>query len=112
MRYRFDESDRVEFAKIMAALGATYDKEITTEMMRAYELALSDVPVGKVKRMALNHIRESKWFPRPSELRPSVDYRERWAKLAIEGHRQVTDDQRAWIENEPKRITFAGLDDE
>lgn len=84
MSYRFEGDDRKEFNQVMLALATTYDKELTTELVRLYMLALSDCDVKDIKRRALEHMKESKWFPRPAELRPSgaKQYAVDWQKRA------------------------------
>jgi len=114
-KHLFNGDDRIEFAKIMAILGATYSKEITPEMLRAYELALSDQPIRSVKELALRHMREGVFFPRPSELRRK-DYAKRWHALRQQGHAQLEADRKkreqwAIAMSEPKRLTYEGLDE-
>ena len=85
-KYEFKGGDAVKFAKIMATLCAAYDKTLTDELQRTYELALADSPVDEIGRRALRHIQTEKWFPRPSELRRvgAAEYVAEWKAKALE----------------------------
>lgn len=63
-------TDREAFELLLAKLSTTFSKPITDEIRAAYWEALKDLPIGTVQRMAGQHARFSKFFPKPFELRP------------------------------------------
>lgn len=93
---QYEGEDKVEFAKTMAALALAYGKTLTEELLRIYSLGLSDVPIAQVKRKALDHMRDNKYFPRIAELRPVTNnYHREWKrKAAISAHRTREDQLR------------------
>ena len=60
--------DVPEFAKIMAAMGVTYDKEISEELTNIYYEVLKEFSLTDIKRAMSIHLKESKFFPKPSEI--------------------------------------------
>ena len=60
---------KLRFAATIEQLGVIYQTEITDLLLRAYWLALEDVPIDDLEREAASHITLSKFFPKPCELR-------------------------------------------
>lgn len=57
------------FAECIGVLAEAFQKQITPITIRAYQLALSDVPIEQVEKAALRAMRENKFFPAAAELR-------------------------------------------
>jgi hypothetical protein len=66
------DRDRVEFARLMLGLGETYGEPVSQARMEIYFGALSDLELSAVRAAANIHVRTQKFFPRPSDLRESV----------------------------------------
>lgn len=81
-KMRYDEESRAKLARLMMVLGEAYGKKISADLIRVYEMGLHDIDIDTVQRKAMAHLREGRWFPKVSELRPSK-YRELW-------HRNLT----------------------
>lgn len=65
-----------EFADFEALLrkhSQVYSKKLTDEMVQGYWEALKDLALPTVRRCGDNHLRYSKFFPKPMELRPRDD---------------------------------------
>lgn len=82
---------KLRFAAIIEQLGVVYQADITDLLLRAYWLALEDVPIDDLERSAAAHIALQKWFPKPCELRAvdaECDAVRAWdaAVLAIHRH--------------------------
>lgn len=74
------ESER--FDAIMLELTEIFGKKLDEVMRRRYFEVLRDVPVEAFERMAREHMKEGKFFPKPRDLRPrekrqSIDSDER-----------------------------------
>lgn len=73
-----EKRDRKEFARIMAILGESFGEKVSDPRVEAYWVALSDISLDSVKASASRHVKESKFFPKPVELRPcGVDVKAR-----------------------------------
>lgn len=64
-----NDSDRSEFAIILAALCETFGREASTATTYGYWLGLSDLTLPAVKDAATRAIRSCKFMPTPAELR-------------------------------------------
>lgn len=67
------ERDREGFAVLMLGIGETYGEPVSDARMEIYFNALADLALADVRRAATAHVRMSKFFPRPAELRESLD---------------------------------------
>lgn len=65
--------DRERFATLMLGLGETYGEPVSEARMEIYFRALEDVDFAAVNAAANIHVRQSKFFPRPSELREAIE---------------------------------------
>ena len=61
--------DRAEFGGIVAMLCRSFGKTCDKPMVQGYWLGLEDLPLQSVKAAVARAIRESKFMPRPAELR-------------------------------------------
>lgn len=59
--------------EILIDLAVIYDKVLTSNQITLYTDALAGLSDDAVKYAAARWVRESKWFPRPSELRAMTD---------------------------------------
>lgn len=64
--------DVKRFAKVMAALGETFNETISDVRTEVYFAALEDLAIADVETAAKNHIRVGRFFPKPVELREWV----------------------------------------
>lgn len=64
-----NQSDRAAFARMMFALGDTFNEPVSEIRAEAYFDALSDLPVDDVLAVGRRAIAECRFFPRPVELR-------------------------------------------
>lgn len=62
-----------EILDVLKLLSETYRQEITKARARAYINALADIPSKVLVDAAYQHIKVSKWFPKPAELIAQVD---------------------------------------
>lgn len=62
-----------EFETLLRKHSQVFSKKLTDEMVRGYWEALKDLSLQTVNRCADNHLRYSKFFPKPMELRPRDD---------------------------------------
>lgn len=67
------EQDRTAFARVLFALGDTFNEPVSELRAEAYFDALKDLPVADVLAAGRRAIAESKFFPRPVELREMID---------------------------------------
>ncbi len=65
-------SDRAGFAEFMLGLGETYNEPVSDARQEIYFAALADLPLEAIRHAATVHVRTSKFFPRPSELREAI----------------------------------------
>lgn len=65
-------TDREDFAALMLGLGETYGEPVSDARMEIYFAALEDVPLSSIRAAATAHVRTSKFFPRPAELREAI----------------------------------------
>jgi len=65
--------DFPQFRTLMEKLAAVYGKDLTDALVSAGWEALRDLPFARVRQLADQHLRRSKFFPKPSELRPKED---------------------------------------
>lgn len=63
------DRDAERFAKVMAALGETFNETISDVRSDAYFAALGDFLIEDVELAATHHIRVGRFFPKPIELR-------------------------------------------
>jgi len=61
--------DREAFARLMLGLGETFNEPVSDERMEIYFAALADLDFPTVRAAASAHVRTSKFFPRPAEIR-------------------------------------------
>lgn len=66
------EADREPFAKMLYALGDTFNEPVSELRAEAYFDALSDLSLDAVLHAGRLAIRESRFFPRPVELREQI----------------------------------------
>lgn len=66
-------SDMVQFAKSLEMVGQLYRVVITKDIARMYFDALQDYDAEDVHAALRRSTHQSKWFPKPSELRESID---------------------------------------
>lgn len=67
------DQDRADFATLMLGIGETYGEPVSDARMEIYFKALADLDLSDVREAATAHVRMSKFFPRPAELREAVD---------------------------------------
>lgn len=66
------EQDRQPFAELLIGIGETYGEPVSEMRMEIYFRALEDLSLDAVRSAANSHVRSSKFFPRPAELREAV----------------------------------------
>lgn len=66
------DRDRADFATLMLGLGETYGEPVSDARMEIYFAALADLDLAAIRHAATAHVRASKFFPRPAELREAV----------------------------------------
>lgn len=66
------DQDRDAFARLMFALGDTFNEPVSEIRAEAYFDALRDLPTAEVLAAGRRAIAESRFFPRPVELREMV----------------------------------------
>jgi len=62
-----------DFEIIIRRFEKVFNKAIDDETMRAYWGALKDQPLPLFRKLADDHIRTGKFFPKPVELRPKTE---------------------------------------
>lgn len=67
------DRDVARFAKVMAALGETFNETISDVRAEAYFGALDDLPMERVEHAATEWIKRGKFFPKPVELRELIE---------------------------------------
>lgn len=67
------QNDFDEFSLVMGKLGVAFAKKINDELVSTYWGALKDQSLSTVRHLADTHLRFSKFFPKPFELRPKED---------------------------------------
>ncbi len=103
---KFEGQDKIEFAKMLAAMSVAYDKPLTEEQIRVYEIALSDCSIRDIKLAALKHLRTSRFFPRPAELRPvKSEYLLEWKRKAAESAALTRDDHKRRLQHSQTALT-------
>lgn len=65
----FASNDRKRLALAIGALGEAYRQPVSEATIRAYEMALVDVPIGAIESAVERAFRERKFFPTVAELR-------------------------------------------
>lgn len=68
-------ADREQFATLMLGIGETYGEPVSDARMEIYFAALADLDLEEIRAAATAHVRTSKFFPRPAELREAIDGR-------------------------------------
>lgn len=66
------EQDRPAFARVLFAMGETFNEPMSDLRAEAYFDALADLPIESVLEVGRRAIRECRFFPRPAELREMV----------------------------------------
>ena len=66
-------SRKKRLAHILAALGETFNEDLTTAKIGVYEKALEDVPIEQIEFNAWRHIKRGIFFPKPVELIGGTD---------------------------------------
>jgi hypothetical protein len=64
--------DRAAFAAFMLGLGEVYGEPVSDARMEIYFSALADLELEEIRQAATAHVKLTKFFPRPSELRDAV----------------------------------------
>lgn len=64
--------DRDAFGDLLLGLGETYGEPVSEARMEIYFRALADLPLDAIRAAANVHVRTSKFFPRPAELREAL----------------------------------------
>ena len=101
-----EESEKLEFTKMMIGLGEVYqNKEFSDAMILIYWGALEDVPFEAIVEAMKKHVRTSKWFPSPAELRPEAKSGRAY-ELAWHAKRQANEELRL-TGRKRKEITFS-----
>ena len=67
------EQDRGPFAELMLAVGEFYGEAVSDVRLELFFRALSDLPFDSVKAAASAHLRVSRFFPKPVELREAIE---------------------------------------
>lgn len=62
--------DMPAFEELLSTLGTTFGKDVSQALRDAYWAALKDLSLSTIKAVAQQHVRYSKFFPKPVELRP------------------------------------------
>lgn len=62
-------SEETDFAKIVAALAATFRQECSAALIDGYWMGLDDLTLDVLRRAAAQAIRTSRFMPTPHELR-------------------------------------------
>ena len=78
-----------EIAKLLAILKVTYPNAQSadpTAQVRAWAMALSDIPYALAEAAIQRHVKRSKWHPTPSEIR----------ELIADAHGVLPDEATAW----------------
>lgn len=66
-------AEYTEFEAVLKKHAQVYSKKLTDELVEGYWAALKDLSLPTFARCADNHLRYSKFFPKPVELRPKDD---------------------------------------
>jgi hypothetical protein len=67
------DEDRAAFARMLFAVGDTFNEPVSELRAEAYFDALNDLPIADVLAAGRRAIAESRFFPRPVELREMID---------------------------------------
>jgi hypothetical protein len=70
--------------RMVLSVAEMYGEALSEDRTAAYVEALIDVPIDELRLGVQRHIRLSKWFPKPAELRQAVD-------RELEARRPTTD---------------------
>lgn len=62
-----------DFSNVLRKLSEVFGKKLSDEMTQAYWSALKDQPLSTAIRLAEQHTRYGRFFPKPVELRPKED---------------------------------------
>lgn len=94
-------ADYDRFVALLRELAVTYSRKLTDEQVALYWDALKDRPFEDVERRARDHVRKSKFWPKPVEFRPVEAKRERVEsdpKREAEWTAMVAENERNWNE--------------
>lgn len=69
------EQDRGAFAELMLGIGETYGEPVSEARMEIYFRALADLPLAALQQAASVHVNNSRFFPKPVELREAIEGR-------------------------------------
>jgi len=61
--------DRPRLARILAVLGETFNEPVSDIRAEGYLMGLNDLSIEQVEQGARRALKESKFFPRPAEIR-------------------------------------------
>ena len=67
------ELDRAPFAELMIGVGEVYGEPVSDARMELYYRALEDLSLDEIRAAANAHVRGSRFFPKPAELREAID---------------------------------------
>ena len=65
-------NNAARFAKVMAALGVTFQADISDLMIETYAEALSGMAIEDIEAAARRHIQTSQFFPKPADLLQAI----------------------------------------
>jgi len=78
-------SDYEKFCEVMSLLSEVYKRELSQMTYKAYWEVLKDLDIDTFTKNATNHLKASKFFPTPSDLRNDIDEKDlaifAWEKL-------------------------------
>ena len=63
-----DKSNMADFAKIFNNMAIVYEKELAKDAVGIYFDILKDYKIEEIKKASDQHLKTSKYFPKPSEL--------------------------------------------
>lgn len=66
------EDNRARFAELMFGMGETFNEPVSSVRAGAYFDALSDLPIESVEQAVRLAVKQSKFFPKPVELRECI----------------------------------------
>jgi hypothetical protein len=66
-------ADAVVFARLLQGLAETFDVVLTVTRIELYFRALEDLPLETIQHVTSHALRESRFFPKPAELRAFLE---------------------------------------
>src|SRR4051812_30643843 len=68
----WDKREEKQFAALLFAMGEAYNESVSPERVELYCGAMDDLPSDRVMAAARAHLKNSKFFPKPADLRELV----------------------------------------